>query len=105
MASIDAEVDQAMLNLELVRTSKWIAEQFEEAYQWMSQLGIHLHPRETVGTLAFAGKGKRWVNHLTWSELMALHQAYERLNAIESRLNAREIEKHLVARTDHHEPD
>ena len=95
MASIDAEVQQVLLNLELVKTSKRIAEQFEEAYQWMSQLGIHLHPRETVGTLAFAGKGKRWVNHLTWSELMALHQAYEHLN---------QIEKQRVAQTNFDEP-
>ena len=86
MASIDAEVDQTLL--ELVRTSKRIAEPFEEAYQWMMQLGDHLHPQESIGTLAFASKGKRKVAHLTWAEVMSLHQACER------RLN--EIEKHFV---------
>lgn len=96
MATIDAEVEQVLLNLELIAISKRTAEPFEEGYQWMIELGIDLHPQETVGTLAFAGKGKRKVGHLTWAEVMSLHQAYERLNAIEEYLKARELEKHLV---------
>ena len=69
MASIDAEVEQVLLNLELVTSSKRIAEPFEEAYQWMNQLGVHLHPQETVGTLAFTIKHKCKMNHLKWSEM------------------------------------
>lgn len=105
MATIDVEVEQALLNLELITTSKRIAAPFEEAYQWMIQLGVDLHPQETVGTLAFAGKGKRKVGHLTWAEIVSLHEAYERLNTIEKHLKAREIGKHLVVPTDNHDSE
>ena len=103
MASIDAEVDQTLL--ELVRTSKRIAEPFEEAYHWMMQFGVQLHPQEIVGTLAFASKGKRKTKHLIWSEVISFHQAYERLGEIEEYLKARELEKHLVVPTDDHDPE
>lgn len=104
MTTIDAEVEQGLLNLELVTTSKRIAEPFEEAYQWLKQLGIHLDPRESVGTLAFAGKGIHKISHLTWAELTELHEAYERIGALEKHLRAREIAKHLVARVEASEP-
>lgn len=92
MAVSDAEHGEFQIYLELVTTSKRIATPFEEAYQWLKETQTHLHPRETIGTIAFASKRKSRVNHLTWSDLTELHSAYQRLTKIEVLLNSREIE-------------
>lgn len=99
MAGVDAEDRQVLVNRSLVTTSKWLVEPFEEAYQWMRQLGIGLDSRETVGTIAFSGKGEVKVSHLTWSELVELHRAYERLIEIEKLLKDCDTKKQPEAGT------
>jgi len=95
MSCVDMEDHQVLVNRRLVMTSKRLAEPFEEAYQWMRQSGIQLDSRETVGTIAFSRKGETKVSHLTWSELIELHYAYERLDRIEKRLKARDSSRRL----------
>ena len=88
MSCATAEDDQVVVNRTFVATSKRIAEPFEEAYQWMRQLGINPNSREMVGTIAFTGRGKVKVCQLTWAELVDLHCAYEQLECIEQHLRA-----------------
>ena len=88
MSCGDAEGARVLLDRRVVRTSRRIAEPFEEAYQWMQQLGIKPNSSELVGTIAFTGQGKVKVCELTWAELVDLHCAYQHLKCIEPHVNA-----------------
>lgn len=98
MAGIDDNVDDVLVQRELVQTSKRIGKPFEAAYQWMKQQNINLDSRETVGTIAFSGRGKSKVSHVTWAELVDIHNAYIRLDSLERILKARLLEKQIKAR-------
>ena len=89
MSGVEVESDRVLMSPKLVSTLKSTAEPFEEAYQWISRLDVHLNPRETVCTIAFASKGIRKISHLTWSELLDLHRSYEQLKKIEQEIGTR----------------
>lgn len=93
MANVDDNVDEILAQRELLRSSKSIAKPFEAAYQWMKQQDLNLDSRETVGTIAFSGKGKNKVSHVTWAELVDIHNAYERFDRLERLLKVLWIEK------------
>ena len=81
-----SNVESILRDLNLVTTSKSIAGQFEDAYNWLADSHVHLDPRETVGTLVFTSKGRQKVSHLTWSDMTSIHEAYQRLNQYEQYL-------------------
>jgi hypothetical protein len=97
MARIDEKFDEVLVQRELLRSSKCIAKPFEAAYQWMKQQDLKLDSRETVGTIAFTGNGHCKVNHVTWSDLVDVHNAYDRLDSLERLLKARWAEKQYKA--------
>ena len=93
MASVDDNVDEILAQRELLRSSKFIAKPFEAAYQWMKQQDLNLDSRETVGTIAFSGKGESKISHVTWSELVSIHDAYQRFDRLERLLHVLWLEK------------
>lgn len=93
MAGVDQLADEVLVQRELIRSSKFIAEPFEVAYQWMKKQDLNLDSRETVGTIAFSGKGKSKISHVTWSELVSIHDAYERFDRLERLLELVWVEK------------
>lgn len=93
MARIDEAVDEVLVQRELLRSSKCIAKPFEAAYQWIKQQNINLDSRETVGTISFSGDGECKVSHVTWSQLVDVHNAYKRFDSLERLLEARWVEK------------
>lgn len=105
MSRVDEKFDEVLVQRELLRSSKRIAQPFEAAYQWMKQQDINPDSRETVGTIAFSGKGDCKVSHVTWSDLVNLHDAYARLDSLDRLLKARWIEKQFKAGKEQGEPD
>ena len=90
MAAVDKKLANAAVNLDLVTTSKGIAEPFESAYQWLKRSNKDLHSQETVGTIAFTSNGECKIYHMTWSELVEVHSAYRRLERVEKLLKDRD---------------
>ena len=80
-------VDELLTKLELVSASKSLAEPYEEAYRWISRSGIRPHPHETVCTIAVAMHGETLIKHLTWQEVVSLHDAFDRIRELEKRIN------------------
>lgn len=81
-------IDEFLTELELISASKRLTEPYEEAYHWISGSGIRLHPNETVCTIAFAINGEMMVKHLTWREVVSLHDAYDRIQELEREISA-----------------
>ena len=83
MPRVNTEVERIFEIRESFSASKRIAATFEDAYVWLDQMNVHLHPDETVGTIAFSSNGESKVRHLTWSDLIQLHRLFECLRNLE----------------------
>lgn len=79
--------DELLTKRELVSTSKRLIEPYESAYHWIRGSGVRLHPDETVCTIVFASKGDKLVKHLTWQEIVSLHDAHDRILELEARID------------------
>ena len=78
-------VDGQLTNLELVSVSKRLTDPYDEAYRWINSSGVRPHPDETVCTIVFASAGETMVKHLTWQEIVSIHDAYDRILEIEGK--------------------